>query len=537
MSARQASRGLAHRLALAALLVLLACLPQRTGADPGTLPPPLGPCFPPLPEPPCCPPCPAPFGRPPAPAAAALGDPSVPTVLIQVRAPATVAAGKEIEYRLLVRNVSQAAAHHVIVRNPVPAHARLVRSTPEPSAREPELLWQLGTLTGGGQREIVLVLAPTGTDEVRNCARVQFEHGQCVTTQVARPSISLRKVGPAQAVLYDFLRYQLSVTNTGAVEVTGVELRDQLPQGLEIPNRKPEERNLIWALGTLAPGQTRTVEYQAIAKAVGSFRNLAVATADGGLRTEAASTVAVTEPKLTLQINGPTRGYINHPATYVLTVTNTGSAPLGNVTLTCPLPAPFTFVSASERGLLSGGQVQWLLGSLAPEASRSVTLVVRAGATGRHCLKPAVLADRGQKAEEELCTEFGGAAALLLKVTDTVDPVEVGAATSYVITVVNQGMVPATGVVMAATLPEQMSLTQAGPGTNRQEGQVVRFEPVTIQPQAEVRYQIDVKAVRAGDVRFKVDLSADQLPAGPVHSQEPTTIFTGVPPVRLERGL
>src|SRR5205085_594663 len=64
--------------------------------------------------------------------------------------------------------------------------ARFVRAVPEPSAREPELHWALGTLPPGVCREIVLVLAPTDANDVKNCARVQFEHGQCVTTRVVR---------------------------------------------------------------------------------------------------------------------------------------------------------------------------------------------------------------------------------------------------------------------------------------------------------------------------------------------------------------
>src|SRR5712692_7332530 len=114
-------------------------------------------------------------------------DPPTPVVTICVRVPAQATAGQELEYRICLENRSAAAAHHVIVRNPLPATARFVRANSEPSAREPELQWQLGTLEGGARREILLVLSPTGADDIKNCARVQFEHGQCVTTKVARP--------------------------------------------------------------------------------------------------------------------------------------------------------------------------------------------------------------------------------------------------------------------------------------------------------------------------------------------------------------
>src|SRR5262249_27299552 len=156
-------------------------------------------------------------------------------------------------------------------------------------------------LPGGSRREVTLVLAPAGAGDVQNCARVQFEHGQCVTTRVARPSVRLRKSGPVQALLYDHLTFQLVVTNTGATELTNVVLTDVLSPGLEhgIGSR------LKWDLGRLAPGQSVRREYQAIAKQAGRLRNTAAVTADGGVRDEAETTVTVTEPKLALRITGP----------------------------------------------------------------------------------------------------------------------------------------------------------------------------------------------------------------------------------------
>src|SRR5262249_8937087 len=141
-------------------------------------------------------------------------EPPVPVVAIRVRVAATTPAGQELEYHLRVVNDSRAAAHHVTVRNPVPANARFVRATPEPTFREPELVWRLGTLAPCASREIVLVLRPTGGD-VTNCARVQFEHGQCVTTRIARPQLGIRKTGPREALLYDALAFRIEVVNTG----------------------------------------------------------------------------------------------------------------------------------------------------------------------------------------------------------------------------------------------------------------------------------------------------------------------------------
>jgi uncharacterized repeat protein (TIGR01451 family) len=111
-------------------------------------------------------------------------------------------------------------------------------------------------------------------------------------------------------------------------------------------------------------------------------------------------------------------------------------------------------------------------------------------------------------------------------VEDQDDPVAVGAETKYTITVLNQGAAAATGVVVKVTVPEEMEVRKAeGPTGSRTEGRQVVFEPLALQPHDEKVYEVRVKALRAGDVRFRVELTADQLTAGPVRREESTTIY------------
>jgi uncharacterized repeat protein (TIGR01451 family) len=442
-------------------------------------------------------------------------------------------AGQELEYRICVENRSPAAAHHVLVRNPLPANARFVRASPEPAVREPELLWRLGTLEGGARQEIVLVLAPTGGEEIKNCARVQFEHGECVTTKVARPSLRMQKNGPTQALLSETLNYRLTLTNAGNAELSNLLVTDLLPGGMEHASGK---ERLSWIVGTLAPGQTQTVEYQVVAKKVGRLCNKVIATAAGGLREEMESCVTVGEMKLGLTMTGPQRHYVNVPATYQLTVSNPGTLPLSHVVINDPLPAETTLVGASAAGQVIDRQVQWLIGMLAPAESRTVEVRLRALMPGRICNRAIATAERGLTEQAEACTDFTGAPALALTVEHTVDPVPVGGETSYTITVRNPGTKPVTRVQIVATVPEQMAVIGAGGASdNRKEGQKILYEPLTLPPGGEARYRVDVKALRPGDVRFKVELTADPLTAGPVLQEESTTIFTTLPSSRRKR--
>ncbi len=177
-----ASRSWARRGLLGILVVVAIVLPSPVGfrAQP----------FPPLesPEPPL-------IGMtrpPPAPPA----DPPTPSVSLHVRAPASAAAGQEVDYRILVENTSQAAAYHVRVRSAVPAAATFVRASPEPTARDPQIIWELDTLPPGTSREILLTLKPTADGDIDVTARVQFEHGESVRTHVGAGSAPMPPAAP-----------------------------------------------------------------------------------------------------------------------------------------------------------------------------------------------------------------------------------------------------------------------------------------------------------------------------------------------------
>ena len=210
-------------------------------------------------------------GRPPLPPGLAAplaepADPPTPVVSLHVRAPAGAAAGQEIDYRILVENPSRAAAHHVRVRSAVPAAATFVRASPEPTARDPQIVWELDTLPPGTSKEILLTLKPTEDGDIDVTARVQFEHGESVRTHVgagpaaasppptppptptppaapppvapapAPPAVAalqVRTAGPTHALVGDVVPFQLTVINSGKADALNVELDESLPEGLE----------------------------------------------------------------------------------------------------------------------------------------------------------------------------------------------------------------------------------------------------------------------------------------------------------------
>ncbi|HEX5270878.1 MAG TPA: DUF11 domain-containing protein [Gemmataceae bacterium] len=471
----------------------------------------IGPC---LPEPPPCPPAPCPpVSGMPAPAAPGTAGPPTPTVSIHVLAPATAAAGQDLEYRIRVENTSGAAAHHVLVRNPLPANAKFVRAAPKPDESGAELVWRLGTLDGRAAREIVLVLAPTGGD-VDDCARVQFEHGECVTTRITRPQLTVRKTGPTEAVVGETMTFRITVTNTGEAPAADVNLVERLLPGLQF-EQEPFDRNTEkrWPLGTLAPRESKSVEYHATARTAGRHCTSAEATAAGGIVSEPAKhCVNVGSRDVTLEIEGPRTAYAKRPVNFFLTVRNNGTLPAPEVVVTNALPEGLEFLEANQGGRHRDGTVTWNLGTLPGGQSRILQLRVQSENEREVRQVPAATYGRDGKATSEIATKFLGAAGFDFDVSASEYAVEVDTQVRYRVTVFNRGTGAQTNVGIVVELPPQMEFKEAkGPAgvKYREDKGVVTFDALpTLAANSDVDYEVVTVARKVGEARVQVGMRA-----------------------------
>ena len=417
--------------------------------------------------------CPLPMPTEPA-------DPPTPVVRLKVRVPSAAAPGQPVEYRIRVDNVSAGDAHNVVVKNALPANAKFVRASPEPHAKEPELEWRLGTMKAGTGCDITLILQPTNLEDLRNCTRVSFEHGQCVTTRLAA-------VPPADGT-----------KEPGVFD----------PKGKDKEKEKDKEKPPTGKEPPIMPGADEV-------------------------------------PKLTLAIDGPKTQYLNLATRYFLTVTNKSKVAATNLLVECALDKKAVFLQASDDGKFLEGKVAWLLGTLEPGGSRTVVVALKSEVSGELCHRATALADKGAKAQAEICTMFGGVSALLVEMFDVEDPIEVGEGTFYPVTIRNTGSAPVTNVRLKAFIPDNLLLMRAkGPGrapepANLPNGKVLEFDPhEKLEPGAKVDYEVYVRGAKPGDVRFRIEMRADQLEAGPVIEEESTRVFVddgGVRAVPLSR--
>jgi uncharacterized protein DUF11 len=111
-------------------------------------------------------------------------------------------------------------------------------------------------------------------------------------------------------------------------------------------------------------------------------------------------------------------------------------------------------------------------------------------------------------------------------VVDTEDPIEVGADTSYEIRVSNTGTKTENDIKIVCTIPDKMQFKAAqGPTRYQEQGKEVVFEPLAkLAPRADAIFRVSVKALAAGDVRFKTSLTSSTL-IEPVMETESTKIY------------
>jgi len=449
-----------------------------------------------------------------------------PAVSLEWIGPATAKLGQPVTYQILIKNIATIPVHQVTVRNQLPAGVTVTATDPPALSRENALVWNLGTLEPRQEKRLDLQLLAASKGNLACQASVTFTGMSTAYLQVREPKLALKGAAIEKVLLGDVSTLTWTATNPGDSVADRVKVKVMLPAGLEHARGKVVE----YDLGNLAPNESRSLQVVCVTKSAGEQRCTAVATAEGTLTAEATTAVEVVVPRLEFAIVGPKLRYLERPATFVLRVTNPGSAPAGNVTISDQIPQGFKFLNASGGGRYDFGtrSVSWFLGDVPPGQAREVNLELSAINPGEHKQTAVVLAARGLKVDAEAVTRVEGLSALLMELVDLDDPLEVGAETAYEIRVTNTGSKTETNLQLTCTLPDQMEFRGARCPPNCQHhvrGKEVTFDPLPkLAPRADAIYRVNVRGLAPGDVRFRACIRADGLTT-PVLKEESTKVY------------
>ena len=447
-----------------------------------------------------------------------------PSVIIQKRAPSEVRVGKAASFVVNVQNVGAADALNVEVYDQVPAGMRFIEASPAPKQIGNQLMWQLGSMAAGEERTITLQLVPELEGELGSVARVSFEAAASVRTLSTKPELKIVQRVPEQGVLIgQQLEIEIEVSNPGSGAAMGVVLQEDVPEGLE----HPRGRKLDNLLGTLEPGEVRRQMLRLRAVTPGIVENTIRLVSDDGLETEHTVSVQVVAPDLQLQLMGPSRRFLERPATYELQVANQGTADATNLEIAVHLDRGFTFVSTENEGYYDPNRhaVFWSLAQLPAGSQGIVPLTLLPVEIGQQAIRIEAEGDLGVTVQSQRAMTVEGFAELDFRISNSGGPIEVGAETEYEVVVTNTGSMLDQNVRIQLQLPPGLELisTSGDAGTNGQ-GLVV-FQPILeLQPNQMVKHTIRVRGLEAG-VHVVQAVVASQQSTVAVKKEESTRVY------------
>jgi len=452
------------------------------------------------------------------------GEARTSAILLHQVMPGEVVRGADFDFSYHVSNLTDNPLQNVLVTLDSKSNLNISESQPSAASSDSDMVWALGDFAPKETKIIRLTGSADKVGQASDCITVSYNNYLCASLNVVEPSLALTKTATQRTLKCDEIVIRYVVTNTGTGSADGVTISDSLPNGIAMGNGS---RNVSIPVGTLASGESKTFEVKAMASSTGTFKSAASASADNGLEANAdATTTVVVAPELAINSKCSDTQFLGRNMTFGYTIENTGNGDAADTTASATIPAGSSLVRSSDGGRVSGNHVVWDFGTLAAGAERDFSITVKASDAGSYTSSATANANCAESVSDSCTSGVKGIPAVLLEVVDITDPVEVGGQTTYVITVTNQGSAEDTNVRIVANLPaEQAYVGSTGTTAGTIAGQTITFSPVgTLEVGGQASWRITVRADGAGDVRFRLEMTSDNL-TSPVIETEATNLY------------
>jgi uncharacterized repeat protein (TIGR01451 family) len=252
-----------------------------------------------------------------------------------------------------------------------------------------ELVLDAGTLTAGQSQQLLVNIRATKSDRYVNRAVASSADGLKTSSAVGtiivgRPVLTVKMTGPERWYLDRLATYEITVTNKGELPAKNTVIENVIPAGVVSVKATVQGRlsgsTVVWELDTLAPDASKSVRVSYVPTKEGQLTNIATATADCAEAVTASTKTSISGiPGVLLEvidIEDPVA--IGSLVTYVITVTNQGSAHSTNIRIVCVLEDNVRYVSSAgtSPGQIKGNTLRFApLGSLAPKTKATWRVV------------------------------------------------------------------------------------------------------------------------------------------------------------------
>ncbi len=392
--------------------------------------------------------------------------------------PATVIAGTEIVYTVTLTNNGVSDAASVSVADATPAGLVFVSNSGDCSSSYP---CSFGTLAPGAVRTVTTTyrvpasyttpnpIVNTATASSTTTDPVPANNSATSSTSVTTSAdVSIVKLAPEAVIAGTDLVYTVIVTNNGDSDALSVSVADPTPTGLTfVSNSGACATAYPCALGTLAPGQTRTITstysvpltYTTPVPIVNTA-TVSSATSDPVPSNNSSTTstsLTILNAELEITKLGPATAVPGSNLVYTITVTNHGPDVAPSTTVSDPTPFGVTLVSNAGACTTA---YPCSLGSLAVGATRTITSTYSVPAsyttpdpiTNSAFVSSSVGDSDGTNNRSTAVTPVAASAGLSI---DKTGPASIVAGTSiaYTVTVTNSGPSDAMSVSIADPTP------------------------------------------------------------------------------------
>ena len=268
-----------------------------------------------------------------------------------------------VPWDITVTNTGNFCAYDVVVTDTLPAGV-------EHESGNSQLVAELGTLAPGESRDIMVNTTAAATGEHCNVAVASSSNAGSVQddacVKVVEAGLEVTKAGTSMQFVGKQASYQIVVRNTGDVPLSDVVVKDTVPAQnklLAAPLAQINGNTATWTT-RLDAGESKNFDVTVMGLAEGTYCNqVSAASAAYGL---SGADDACTEwrgyPALLIEvIDTEDPLLVGEETTYVIQITNQGTAADTNVGLNVQLPSELSLVSAAgdSKGIISGNNVNF----------------------------------------------------------------------------------------------------------------------------------------------------------------------------------
>lgn len=210
----------------------------------------------------------------------------------------TLTVGDEVTFDMVIENIGPDAAQNVVVNEAWPAGLSISavttnNATPYDLVNDQLLI---GNLASGATINLqITAIATTAAESITNTVTVTFGGVDLdLTNNTATDSVKVspqqpdpdfdigvnKTVNPSSVRVGNSATFTITVTNNGDETVDNIAVEDTWPSGLDQGTATPQEGTTysavtgIWLVGSLTPGQSKTLTLVADTEVTGTYTNL-----------------------------------------------------------------------------------------------------------------------------------------------------------------------------------------------------------------------------------------------------------------------